>query len=130
MNPLRACPSEEEEPPSQRPTEPPPSALPGRHHSGVRRKGEDDEWCPAARAGRRGRIDVRWVPLLINRGPLLTDPPRLITSMLIASMNGVLSVEDLSEVTGIPLGAVADGLLDLERRGVILLDRSAGWPGR
>lgn len=47
----------------------------------------------------------------------------LITAMLLEWVNGVLTIDDLSEVTGIPHGAVMDALLELELRGVVLIER-------
>jgi len=103
-------------PPSQRPTAlPPPMA---RAQSGVRPRADggfrDPRPTPAP-----ARVDLRWIPLVVDRRPLLIAP-RMILSMLVTCMNGVLTVADLSEVTGIPLGAVMDNLLELQQRGVIV----------
>lgn len=77
--------------------------------------------APLSPRGRRP--DVRWVPLIIDRRPLLREPTMLITAMLLEWVNGVLTIDDLSEVTGIPHGAVMDALLELELRGVVLIER-------
>jgi predicted Rossmann fold nucleotide-binding protein DprA/Smf involved in DNA uptake len=105
-----------------------------RHHSGVQAKGARAPSPPppppaernsyvAPLSPRARQPDVRWVPLIIDRRPLLHEPTLLITAMLLEWVNGVLTVDDLAEVTGIPLGAVMDALLALEQRGVILIER-------
>jgi len=115
---------EREDRPSQRPTLPPAGTW--RRTSGIRRRPEeldDDHRRTTMRVPNHAtRVDVRWVPLVINRTSLAVDPPPLIASLLVACMNGVLSIADLSEVTGVPLGAVMDNVLDLVRRGVVMLE--------
>jgi hypothetical protein len=111
-----------DEPISERPTRPPEATT---HSSGTVPRGTfGDEASFDRRPSHPGDIDVCHVPLIVDRRPLHAHPPGLVTSMLIAAMNGVLTVADLSEITGIPLGAIADSLRELEGLRVVVLLRA------
>ena len=125
VNAIAFEPEDCEVPASQRPTAPPPPPE-SPHTSGVQLKAYRKPSFPPPIPRTDPpppELNVRWVPIVANRAGLAVNPPALTSFMLLACMNGVLSVADLSEVTGIPLGAVIDAVRELADRGVIIFEK-------
>jgi hypothetical protein len=128
VNPLRVIHDDPEPDSEDRPTAPPTEPAPGQHQSGVRRKvSPSGEWRPAARRSlSMVAVDPDGVPLVVARPERLFDPRKPIASVLYANINGVLTIADLAEVTGIPLGAAIDAIAELSKAGLVAVQKRAG----